>query len=217
MDLCTCDVYVPSHTKHQGRAVKALAFAPPHERLLGEFTAAASSAEAPLQPGGSGTGEWNRTFQSHPAVAWAREDQVPIHPVAMYMDGVRYTRSVTPGRMNSVIVFSVYNLLFQQRHILGILLKSELCRCGCRGWCSLFAVMCFPEWSFEAAAGGARPGRMYNGDAWPDDHELAQRFSSSPTMATRFALVQIRADWSEWCSTLGFPTWAANFSPCIFC
>ena len=165
MDLCTCDVYVPSHTKHQGRAVKALAFAPPHERLLGEVTAAASSAEAPLvpelQPGGSGTGEWNRTFQSRPAVARAREDQVPIHPVAMYMDGVRYTRSVTPGRMNSVIVFSVYNLLFQQRHILGILLKSELCRCGCRGWCSLFAVMCFLEWSFEAAAGGTRPGRMY--------------------------------------------------------
>ncbi len=36
-------------------------------------------------------------------------------------------------------------------------------------------------------------------------------------MAYRYILVQIKADWAEMAQTMGFPSWASKFAPCMMC
>ena len=69
----------------------------------------------------------------------------------MYVDAVRYTRT-QPGRTDSVIAWWMYNLVSGKRHIIFLMRKAELCRCGCAGWCSYFAVWTFIRWSVERPA-----------------------------------------------------------------
>eukprot|EP00959_Pyramimonas_sp_CCMP1952_P227134 4749106-Pyramimonas_sp.AAC.1 len=38
-----------------------------------------------------------------------------------------------------------------------------------------------------------------------------------PALPCRIALVQIKGDWMELCSALGFPNWQTKYTPCIFC
>lgn len=204
-----CHVHVPVHTK-RGRQVKPILFAAPHECLAEEVGVEAASA-APDR-----VDEWTATFENHPAVAQARAEGVPVYPVALYLDGVRYSRAISAGRLRSFVGFSAYNLLTKKRHFLGFLLKHECCRCSCRGWCSLHPVMSYLAWSFHHAMLGTRPTRQYDGTPWPDGHVLGERAAASPRMSARFILCQIKGDWSEFC-TLGFPNWQSHSAPCIFC
>ena len=70
-------------------------------------------------------------YFSHPVVVNAPAG-TPVHPIAIYFDGVAFTRTDT------VVSFYVYLLLTGRRHHVCNLRKSELCKCGCKGWCSYF-------------------------------------------------------------------------------
>lgn len=198
-----CKITIPLHVKNLGRMAKPVLLAAPHIALAAEATHHNAGATDRRE-------EWAPVFQRHPAVLQAREDNVPIHPVALYLDGVRYTRSITPGRMQSFLGFFVYNLYTGKRHYIGCLLKSQMCRCGCRSWCSLYPIFRFLQWSFTAAASGVQPDFTHDGSPLPQELR-------SPPAATRFALVQIKGDWQEYCHSLGFPTWASRAAPCLFC
>ncbi len=95
--------------------------------------------------------------------------------------------------------------------------ESELCRCGCRGHCTIFGAMAFLEWSLVAMASGTRPSTRWDGSAWPVDSKLGKLVSERQSMQNRFICIQLKSDWVEFSSTFSFAPFSTHNSPCTFC
>ena len=158
--------------------------------------------------------EWQYNFTHHP-LRHAQDDARPVYPIALYADGVRYTRAGQLGKIDSLINFTIHNLASGRRHLISVVAKRELCKCGCRGWCSMYVLMHFFKHCLVACAHGIRPNRRYDGGPLPDGHPNLEL--GNQRMAARYLLVEIKGDWMEHCSTFGFMNWAAVHRPCVFC
>ena len=99
------------------------------------------------------------------------------------------------------------------RHLMAVQRKIRLCRCGCRGWCSLWPVLHMIHWSSAALAEGEFPGRPCVGVAWSEAAEAI----GGGLLALRGALLHIKLDWGEAASSMAFPNWASALHPCFGC
>ena len=112
--------------------------------------------------------------------------------------------------------FVVENLISGERHLVCAVRKSHMCRCGCRGWCTLYPIFCNLRWSFLALARGTFPDNRDDREQWAPNDSLRASLAGLP-MALRGALLQVRGDWAEFAHSLGFPTWQTNEGPCLWC
>jgi hypothetical protein len=196
---------VPAYSKHSmRREVRQTPVIIPHEALEAEFRAR-PTAIAELRCTVEQR-DWSQQYWDHPAV---RTSSRPIMPLALYLDGVPFLKK------DSVLGFWIYSLMTEKRHLVCVLRKRWLCRCGCRGWCSLFPVMSFLRWTFRWAHQGVHPPSDHVGRAWSAGSQRAQLQGTDMTL--RYVLLQIKGDWAEFAHTLGFPTWASARNPCCFC
>ena len=58
----------------------------------------------------------------------------PVLPCALYLDGAPFSKR------DGLVGLVVYNLVSMKRHLVAIYRRSNLCKCGCRGWCSLLPI-----------------------------------------------------------------------------
>ena len=77
-------------------------------------------------------------FADHPVVRQARIgglhwSQVLI--VCLYWDGVQYTTR------DNFLAFYLNDMRTNKIHLLFLYRKSDLCACGCRGWCSVYPLV----------------------------------------------------------------------------
>ena len=211
----TVDISVVWHSKKGGRINKTMPMTPVHEALDAELRDQNLSL---LDVASSSSfGEWEAAYASHPGTLAAKAEGTVALPAALYLDGVRYTRTVGPGRQDSVLVITAYNLLTMKRHLIGVVRKAFVCRCGCRGWCTFWPIFRFIAHCMENACDGTRASHQYDGAPWPPESVFSERFKARPRLRSRFVLVQIKGDWSEFSNTLGFPGCRSIFAPCIFC
>jgi hypothetical protein len=197
-------INVPGHTRASAdRTVQGVRVVPPHECLNREVV------QDPAILGRVRPAEWPPSFHDHPVVRAAPPGK--IVPLAFYMDAAQYTKGGA-----AVIVFVVSNLITGARHLVAVLKKKDMCRCGCRGWCSLYPIFAFLHWSFQALASGFYPMAQCNGDAW-DDSDPERRHLAGKALTFRAAVVQVKGDWAEYAHSLGFPTWKHTDYPCIWC
>ena len=139
---------------------------------------------------------WPESYHSHPVVLAAAPQ--PVLGVALYVDGVPFLKK------DSVTGWWVVNLLTGKRHLCAILRKSRLCKCGCQGWCSVFAILSFLAWSVQAMQDGTFPLASVYDRAW--DADDARSVLAGTALIIKMVLVNIKGDWSEYAHTLGFPT-----------
>ena len=66
----------------------------------------------------------------------------------------------------------------------------------------------------QGAAAGVRPAARWDGSPWPDGSISG---GLEAQLSARYLLVQLKADWVELSSTLGFPTWQSFHAPCFLC
>ena len=83
--------------------------------------------------------EWATNDYDHPVV---KASSTPVLPIALYVDGVPFIKQ------DSMTCFFVYSLVTHRRHLTATLRKSELCKCGCKAWCSLYPIFELLRWSF---------------------------------------------------------------------
>jgi len=185
-----------------GRYVRQVPVFPPHE-ILAEECAGDKGLIRQLK-GSVDAGEWPPCYHSHPVVQQAKP-AIAI-PIAIYIDGIQFTR-----RDNILGVFC-NNLATGVHHLVAVLRKSWMCRCGCRGWCSLYPLLETISWSLKAAARGVYPDAGPFGDLDP----VRKEFSNSP-LGLVAACLFLKADWAEYAHTLGFFTWSSKRRPCVFC
>ena len=151
--------------------------------------------------------DWIKQYDEHPLVVNAtREQKMRILPVTIYMDGAEYNKK------DGLIVFTVRFSFSRKRHLCWAVRKTNVCECGCGGWCTLYAFFDFVRWSLEALQAGRWPARRHDGG----ELDAARLAKASTDMLFKAVVIDICGDWKEFSASWGFPAWNSYF-PCFCC
>ena len=124
------------------RTFTALPVRVPHE-ALGEELLQCGDAKVELETA-IRTKDLPKRYFEHQAVRSAPAGTL-VHPLCIHIDAVPFTRS------DSILGITIYFLLTERRHLVFSIRKSEVCSCGCRGWCSLAPAFACLAWSSRRA------------------------------------------------------------------
>ena len=196
----------PSLRRHdRGRSTQELLVVNPHE-ALGEYARGDPTIVVRLH---------DRValgvppaWSTHPVWLESAGEAVPL---SLFVDGVPYSHT------DSVIGFWILNEVTKTRHVCAVLRKRTRCACGCRGWCSFWPLFDWLRWSFECLATRIYPACRHDFKDFDAAHDADRIELVGKPMLHRYFLLYIKGDWSEYCSTFGFPTWQSSYRPCLFC
>ena len=186
---------------------RALPCLPAHELLQAEMDETPELLEL-LETAKKSGGSWSRQYTAHPVVQGAPEGEA-VMPIGLFCDGVPFQKR------DSALVFYVVNLLSGKRHLTIAIRTSEMCACGCKGWCTLYPVMLFIAWSLKSLAAGKWPSARHDGRPFTAVDGNRAALAGEPLM--KAALVYILGDWAEISHTWGFPDWSSVLHPCFCC
>ena len=196
-------VHLPSSHKHDlSRTSHETLVTCPHEAMATEVSKDPSILER------VSTTHWPHLYWQNPIV---RDSAEPVIPMALYLDGVPTTNR------DGALGFWMYNLITLKRTLVAVLRKSYLCACGCSGWCSLHPIWVFLRWSLEAMARGVYPDHRHDFEPWMDSCDSNRSSLAGSPLGYKAVLLQIKGDWLEFSSSLGFMNWMSQRFPCIFC
>jgi hypothetical protein len=139
-------------------------------------------------------------YHEHPIQKSAAE---PTYPIGVYLDGVRF------GNRLNVLGLYVVNIISGVRHLCCVLPKHMICRCGCKGWCTLFPIFLWLHWCILALALNTFPTERHDGSIWLDSDD-SRCLVAGEFMLLRACLLLIKGDWAEYAHTLGLPAWNVN-------
>jgi hypothetical protein len=197
---------VPGHSRSEmGRIVHKMPVIAPHEALHHEFVQH-PELEAKLVEQVA-DGDLPAVYMNN-AVAVASSHTV--QPVVLYADGFPISKK------EGLIGFWVYFYLSQTRHLVAVIRKSRLCRCGCRGWCSIYPVLSFLRWSLHALSQKRYPSEDMSGKQWGED-DAGRESLAGEELAVGGVCFEIKGDWLEMQTTFGFANWADLNYPCFVC
>ena len=153
-------------------------------------------------------GEWSAEYYNHPVVTSAAPGEV-VWPLGIYCDKVPFVNR------DSALVFYVYNLVSRVRHMPVVVRGSDMCDCGCQGWCTIYPVMVFLRWCVDSLAEGRLPRARHDGTSFTGAD--AARAAMAGEAGIKGAIIDILGDWSEIAHTWGVPDWSNVFHPCFCC
>lgn len=155
----------------------------------------------------------NRTlppcYFDHPIARAHLDSNKPAVPISIYTDGTPVTR--TDGALGLI----AYNWLTGSRHLLAVVRKSDMCRCGCHGWCTLYAIFLVLRWSLHAFLRGTFPSERHDGSPFARSDRLRSAVAGAPL--TRAAIMHIKCDLLEHATTWGLPSSSTALHPCPLC
>ena len=151
-------------------------------------------------------------YEGHPVVrAAAMMPEKPVVvPLSLFIDGVAYAKK------DSLLVVSVQNLWTERRHIVAVLRKRVLCKCGCRGWDTLHTLFSWLRWCLQILADAKHPEQRHDGTGWQKEDKQREEVGGSG-LPFAAAVLQLRADWAEIAHTLAVPQWKSAGNPCFLC
>ena len=114
-----------------------------------------------------------------------------VFPVGLYIDGVQYNR-----RGESTLGVTMMHMVTGARHLICCLRKSTLCKCGCRGWCTLWQVWSVVAWALAGLAKGAWPGNRHDNSAFGEGGEVWAELAGKP-IGIRACLLFVKSDWGS--------------------
>ena len=200
-------IKVPGFDKYKnGRTTIEVPVLPPHE-VLHEELGNARDVEMSFRQSVR-EGKMPTSYTQHRIVMRARDGET-VWPLAVYLDGVPFQKR------DGLLAIYVFCLPTGVRHLCAVIRKSEMCRCGCLGWCSIWELMSFLKWSLAASAKGCMPSERHDGKAWMADD--AERAEQANQQIIKASVTQVKGDWSEFVHTLGLASWRSVVTPCFCC
>ena len=164
---------------------------PPHEALIEEL------AETPGNLDGFRTarrfGELPSLYSNHPVVV--ANPGIDVLPISIYCDGVSF------GRTETCLAFWVHFLLSPKSHLVAVVRKSEMCNCGCRGWCTVRPIWEMIRWSCLAMQQGTWPSDRHDKLPWRDSDKTRKVLCGEGLGFVAIPLF-MKGDWSEYVNTL---------------
>ena len=160
---------------------------------------------------------WPASYRDHPLVKRCVEsgEDLPI-PYALYIDGVRYTAPLA-GRTDSCLGIWMYSLATKRRHLVVNVRQKLVCRCGCRGWCTIQPLLSMVAWCVQLLSEGRRPVARHDSSVSKDPMLKQLADAKGGMLGFRGVLVHLKGDWAEVSHTLGLPSVASKHAPCPFC
>ena len=150
---------------------------------------------------------WIDAYEQH----WKVREPTPeqknlILPIVLYMDGAAFSNK------DSLYVFTARFAFSKKRHLAWAVRKTDLCDCGCKGWCTFSQLFSWIFWCLLSLVNGTRPTKRH------DNLELDQRRAASAGEEFGFfaVVIDICGDWKEFANGWGFPSWSSLF-PCFIC
>ena len=134
----------------------------------------------------------------------------PVYPYSLYIDAVHFMRT------DAVIGIWLCSLITGVRHLLAALRKSEMCACGCRGWCTMYTCMSMLHWSFLHMARGRAPSARHDGKPFGDEEGVRSAIADA-ALGWRAIILHIKCDMMEYVTSFGFPSWSTSKAPCPLC
>ena len=194
---------IPFHDKAGNRRVlREHGFLLPHERVAA-IVGTSPTAFAPPPEDRDAIQQLPRYQRCRllQELGWAR-----VACLGFYVDAAPYSKR------DSFYAFYWNDVFSVQRRVITTIRKSDLCRCGCRGLCSINAIMRVIVWSFLVLRAGTWPTVRHDNTEL-DPHRQA-RIGALPVHGV---LIELRADWKEFSETFGFKSWASSAYPCFKC
>ena len=151
---------------------------------------------------------WCNAYIEHPVVQASVAKPIPI---AIYLDGVSYSN------IDSVIGFWCVNLFSGARHFLAPIRKRLLCRCGCKGWCSFWAIFNWLSSCVSAGESGIYPESRHDRKPWNTIQDAGRKLKGGLATFRKLALLFIKGDWAEIANTCALSSWASKIRPCFKC
>ena len=200
-------VKMPMHERSMAkRSVREVAVFTPLEAIAEEI-AATPDMHAKLDAS-IANGELPASYFNH-IVKRSAPNGVLVYPCLLYVDGLGFTRT------DGLIRFTVKCLITNVNHLCMALRKSELCACGCRGWCTLYVAMLVLDWSFKAMARGEFYRRRHDGQAWSSSDWRFEK--AGKPLGWRSMILFCRCDMMEHSTSFGFPGHGSHTAPCPGC
>eukprot|EP00969_Alexandrium_andersonii_P171355 7575174-Alexandrium_andersonii.AAC.1 len=151
-------------------------------------------------------------YFANPIVQAQSQHGLPVFPLSLYFDGI-----CIDHRRESVLNFTIQNLVSGKRHLLMVLPKRQQCRCGCRGWCSVFGIYKWLKWSLTCLINGEMPEHRHDLQPWSKNDRLQRSGFAKQQFGFRAFVYHLRGDWSEFAHSMGFVPWNAVRDPCFLC
>ena len=191
-------VDTPIWSKGGERVTKSIPTACLWQRLRREFEANSDLAQT-LECSSDATPDVMKTaaYKSHPKVKASidNDDPLPL-PLAIYLDAVAFS-SALAGRSDSILGLWVINLISDKRHMFCVVRLLDMCRCGCKGWCTLFPLLFTLQWELIALQSGAPPLCRHDLSAW----DLGDAMGDMEFFSFICVLIWIKGDWAEFAHT----------------
>lgn len=201
------DIPCTSRTPEERQSM-SLPMNPVHEALANELRG--SPLDSPVFE------EMPRAYQENSLVQRARREgrALPI-PWVLYLDSVRFSAPLA-GRSDSVLGIWAYTLSSQRRHLLASVRTKDFCRCGCRGWDTIFPILWYVSRCAKALAEGRRSSFSFDDRPLPAPLAEKQR-QHGDELGFSCMLLYVKQDWGEAAHSLGLPSVVAKHSPCPYC
>ena len=113
-----------------------------------------------------------------------------VYPFGLYIDGVPYTKT------DSVVGIWCINILSNQRSLIATVRKRILCRCGCKSWCTYYALFDWIAWGMEAASSGRHPRVRHDGTPFVDHADRYRKRNAEKAMGHKYAQGSIARNFS---------------------
>ena len=107
-----------------------------------------------------------RRYLSHPDTETCLNEtgRFPM-PIAVYLDGVRYT-PLGAGKTDNILQISIINMISNKRHLASVSRSNDKCACGCKGHCTTHSLLSVLDWELQAMVKGFCPSERHSGEAW---------------------------------------------------
>ena len=155
-------------------------------------------------------GEWPLAYYNHPVVKATAATGSIVIPLVLYMDGISMTRN------DGILGLFLYSVVTRRRFLLTVLRKSFLCKCGCKGWCSMYPIFAFITWSLTALSCGRWPDSKHDQNPWSESDKHHFENAGKP-LSCFGCLLYIKADWAEFAHSLSYASWQSTMFPCMLC
>ena len=153
---------------------------------------------------------FGRVYEDDPVVMAAAPGEIVL-PFAIYIDGVSFQTR------DSIVGFWVQNLFTNVRHLVAVLRLSEMCGCGCRGWCSIYPILLMLTWSLTWLRRGIWPPHREGERSWRESCDGPWQALAGQPLGFKAVCSYIKCDLKELCTSLGFASTATIRHPCACC
>eukprot|EP00969_Alexandrium_andersonii_P043431 1904242-Alexandrium_andersonii.AAC.1 len=114
-------------------------------------------------------------YLGHPVVKEAAATTgEPVHPLSIYLDGVAFSRT------DSCLGLWCYAALTGNRYLIAAVRRSEICGCGCRGWCTLHSLWAMVSWSLHHLLLGRHPSSRHDGTPFRREEQWRADLAGQP-------------------------------------